>query len=346
MYSDDGYRLLVHGIRDYGIFMLDPTGHIISWNAGAQGIKGYTEQEIIGQHFSIFYPPEDIAEGKPERELRDAATDGRIEDEGWRLRKDGTRFWANVVITALFDDTGQLRGYGKVTRDMTERRNAEQALTERRRLLSHLVEAQELERRRIAWDVHDDSIQGMVAVAMRLQLLASRLPGEDRALMAELEDSVRATIGRLRNLVVHLRPTAIDEHGLVAALTGYLNDVVSSWGLETELDADLAVAPPTTTAITIFRICQEALINVRKHAHASRVEVALTTAHGGTLASVRDDGQGFENPVTHDSSRHFGLIEMRERAETAGGWWSLTTARGEGATVRFWLPNPSEGVRG
>jgi PAS domain S-box-containing protein len=342
--SEERFRLVVQGVRDYGIFMLDTTGHIISWNAGAERIKGYTEEEILGKHFSIFYPPEDA--GKPERELREAIANGRLEDEGWRLRKDGTRFWANVVITALFDDTGELRGFGKVTRDMTERRNAEQALVERRQLLSHLVEAQELERRRIAWDVHDDSIQAMVAVGMRLQLLAGRLPEEQRAVVAQLEESVRASINRLRNLVVHLRPTAIDEHGLVPALTGYLRDVVEGWGFETNLSADLTVEPPTATAITIFRICQEALTNVRKHAGATRVEITLTSKDGGTLARVHDDGHGFTDPGTRDTNRHFGLIEMRERAETAGGWWSVTSTSEEGTTVRFWLPNPPAGDRG
>jgi PAS domain S-box-containing protein len=342
--SEDRFRLLVQSVRDYGVFMLDPDGHIISWNVGAERIKGYTEQEILGKHFSVFYPAEDIADGKPAWELREAIAKGHLVDEGWRLRKDGTRFWANVVITALFDDTGQLRGFGKVTRDMTERRTAEQALVERRRLLSHMVEAQELERRRIAWDVHDDSIQAMVAVGMRLQLLGARLPDEERAVMEQLEESVRATIGRMRNLVVHLRPTAIDQHGLVPALTGYLRDVVVPWGLKTELSADLSIEPPTATAITIFRICQEAITNVHKHAGATRVDVTLTTKDGGTLTHVRDDGHGFDNQGPHTSQRHFGLIEMRERAEIAGGWWSAATSRTEGTTIEFWLPNPLEGA--
>ena len=341
--SEERFRLLVQGVRDYGIFMLDPAGHIISWNVGAERINGYEEHEILGKHFSIFYPPEDIADGKPERELREAIAEGRLEDEGWRLRRDGTRFWANVIITPLFDETGKLRGFGKVTRDMTERRNTEQALAERRRLLGHLVEAQELERRRIAWDVHDDSIQAMVAVGMRLQLLAGRLPDEEQVTVGQLAESVRASISRLRNLVVHLRPTAIDEHGLVTALSGYLRDVVATWGITAELTDDLEGEPPTTTAVTTFRICQEALANVRKHAGATRVDIRLTSANGGTLAEVRDNGRGFPEQVGTDSNRNFGLIEMRERAETAGGWCSVTSAQEEGTTVRFWLPDPPAG---
>jgi PAS domain S-box-containing protein len=122
------YRLLVDRVRDYAIFALDTTGHIISWNEGAQRLKGYTANEIIGRHFSIFYPAEDIANGKPPWELVNAVRDGRFEDEGWRLKKDGSRMWANVVITALHDDTGAHVGFAKVTRDLTDRRAAEDSL--------------------------------------------------------------------------------------------------------------------------------------------------------------------------------------------------------------------------
>jgi PAS domain S-box-containing protein len=336
--SEERFRLLVHGVLDYGIFMLDPAGVITSWNAGAERIKGYREEEILGRHFSIFYPSEDIAAGKPARELEEAIRDGRMEDEGWRLRKDGTRFWANVVITALFDDTGQLRGFGKVTRDMTERRAAEQALTERRRLLNHLVEAQELERRRIAWDVHDDSIQAMVAVGMRLQLLAGRLPEDHQEMVGQLAESTRASVGRLRGLVANLRPTTIEQHGLMPALAGYLQDVVAPWGLETSLSSDLTHEPPTPVAITLFRICQEALTNVHKHAHATRADITLHSKDGGILARVSDDGVGIPDVVADDSYRHFGLLEMRERAEIAGGWWSVSGSPEGGTTVQFWLP--------
>jgi PAS domain S-box-containing protein len=124
------FGLLVESVQDYAIFVLDPDGYILSWNQGARRLKGYTASEVIGRHFSIFYPPEDVARGKTTWELEVAAREGRFEDEGWRIRKDGTRFWANVVLTALFDKSGTLVGYGKVTRDLTERRQAEEELRE------------------------------------------------------------------------------------------------------------------------------------------------------------------------------------------------------------------------
>jgi len=124
------YQLLVESVQDYAIFALDPDGRVLSWNAGAQRLKGYTRDEIVGRHFSTFYPPDALAAGKPAWELETATREGRVEDEGWRVRKDGTLFWANVVITALRDQSGTLVGFAKVTRDLTARRDAEQSLRE------------------------------------------------------------------------------------------------------------------------------------------------------------------------------------------------------------------------
>lgn len=142
--SEERFRLLVAAVKDYAIFMLDINGHILSWNSGAQRIKGYTVDEIIGKHFSIFYTPEDLQDGKPARELVIATKEGQYQEEGWRVRKDGTLFWAHVLITAVFDERDQIRGFAKVTRDMTERKRAEE---ERERL--HQSEVQ-LERERAA----------------------------------------------------------------------------------------------------------------------------------------------------------------------------------------------------
>jgi rsbT co-antagonist protein RsbR len=136
--TDDSFRLLVESVADYAIVMLDPTGHVASWNLGAERIKGYRHEEIIGKHFSCFYPPDAVQRGTPEQELAVTAKQGRFEDEDWRVRKDGTRFWASVVITALRDKAGKLRGYGKVTRDLTERKQTEARLQEQSREIMEL----------------------------------------------------------------------------------------------------------------------------------------------------------------------------------------------------------------
>src|SRR5438309_3294833 len=126
--AEISFRLLVESVKDYAIFMLDPEGRVISWHSGAQRLKGYRAEEILGEHFSRFFTPEDVAAGVPEHHLKLAATEGQYEDEGWRVRKDGSRFWANALLTAVRDEHGALTGFAKVTRDLTERRRADEAL--------------------------------------------------------------------------------------------------------------------------------------------------------------------------------------------------------------------------
>ncbi|GAA4918121.1 PAS domain S-box-containing protein [Nonomuraea thailandensis] len=326
-------RLLVQSIRDYAIFMLDPHGVIVSWNDGAERIKGYTAGEIVGSHFSVFYPPEAVAEGRPARGLRQAATEGRWEEEGWRVRKDGTRFWASVVITALYDETGDLRGFGKVTRDLTERRSMARALDERGMLLSRLVQAQERERRRIASDVHDDTIQAMVTVGMRLRMWEQELPEEHARAVAAVDAAVDAAVRRLRELAFDLHPPG---GGLVASLNAYLRETMPGDGVAFDLSHRLDAEPPYEAVVTVYRVCQEALTNVRRHARASRVSVELASLDRGVHVRVRDDGVGLASK--DGEVMHYGLVEMRERAEAAGGWWTIDGPPGAGTTVEFWVP--------
>ncbi len=138
--GEERYRLLIQSVRDYAIFMLDPSGHVLTWNPGAERFKGYTADEIVGEHFSRFYPPEALSRGLPARELKVASEVGSFEDEGWRVRKDGSQFWANVIITAMRDEAGELVGFAKVTRDLTERRNDEEALRQSEERFRLLVE--------------------------------------------------------------------------------------------------------------------------------------------------------------------------------------------------------------
>ena len=136
--SEDSFRLLVESLKDYAIVMLDPSGHVASWNAGAERFKGYRAEEIIGQHFSCFYPADAVQRGLPEQELKAAVNDGRFEDEGWRVRKDGEKFWANVIISALRDKDGTLLGFSKVTRDLTERKQAEEQIQQQSKEIMEL----------------------------------------------------------------------------------------------------------------------------------------------------------------------------------------------------------------
>src|SRR5437868_156001 len=156
--EDDDFRLLVESVKDYAIFKLDTGGRIATWNLGAERIKGYKADEIIGKHFSIFYPPEDVAAGKTERELEIASREGRFEEEGWRIRKDGSRMWANVTITALRNQEGELIGFAKVTRDLTERREAEEnrrTLAAEKAALAEKAKIHEFQERFLAILGHD-----------------------------------------------------------------------------------------------------------------------------------------------------------------------------------------------
>ena len=189
--GDESFRLLVEGVRDYAIFMLDPEGRVLTWNEGARRMKGYATDEIVGSHFSRFYTQDAIDAGHPERELALATADGRYEEEGWRVRKDGSRFMASVVITALHDESGRLRGFGKVTRDITERLETQVALGEA---------IAEGERHRLgrkhALEINDNLVQGLALAKYRLALddpagaleAIGRTLEEARRIVRELQD--------------------------------------------------------------------------------------------------------------------------------------------------------------
>lgn len=194
------FRLLVESVKDYAIFVLEPEGHVATWNAGAERIKGYTADEIIGKHFSMFYPREDVAAGKCEHELEIATRDGRFEEEGWRVRKDGARFWANVTITALRPPGGLLIGFAKVTRDLTARRKAEEtdrALAVEKATVAEKVRAQEFQERFLAILGHDLR-NPLAAIDMGTGLLLRRSsdPATTRAI-----DRMRASSLRMSRMI-------------------------------------------------------------------------------------------------------------------------------------------------
>jgi signal transduction histidine kinase len=215
---------------------------------------------------------------------------------------------------------------------------------ERRRLGADLVDAEEKERNRIAAEVHDDSLQVLSALDMRLQSIAlGEEDQERRRALDAVQQIVRLASERLRNLVFDLRPPELERVGLSAMLRACLERLSAESGIEVELHDELETPPPPDGGIVIYRITQEALANVRKHARASRAVVTLTQEEGGCLVQIRDDGQGFDPAESAgQGSKHFGLTVMRERAETVGGWIRVESLPGEGTVVEAWVPGASQ----
>lgn len=230
------------------------------------------------------------------------------------------------------------------TRQLQESLSALQAAdADRRRLLARLVQAQEDERHRLADDLHDDTIQVMTAVGLRLAILRGQVDSDGQVLLDRLEHTVMAAIERLRKLVFELRPPALDREGLGAAVRVYAGETFDE---TTELVVydRLDENPPVETRELLYRILQEALANTRKHAQARRIDVHIEPHHGGIRASVVDDGQGFDTRLL-DTTRpgHLGINAMRERAEMAGGWCTIESTPSEGTSMVCWIPRNDGG---
>ncbi|WP_321889987.1 PAS domain-containing sensor histidine kinase [Paraburkholderia bannensis] len=336
---EERYRLLIDAVHDYAIFMLEPTGCVASWNQGAQRIKGYTPDEIVGQHFSLFYTAEDIADGRPARLLEAATRLGRVEDEGWRVRKDGSRFWANVIITAVYDEHAALVGFAKITRDLTERRRLDEL--ERAHMTSALVQhARENEQKRLARELHDDLGQRLVALKMALarhqtELLETSTEAHSAHLpsLGEISAQIDELTVSVRRIAADLRPLLLDDFGLEAALESMAHDFEHRHGVTVQCDLDPHMPQldePASTAL--FRVAQEALTNIARHASAHTVTLGLTGHSAIIRLKIRDDGTGFD---TREAARPdaFGLTGMRERMLQLGGTLSIESAPGAGTAI-------------
>lgn len=274
-----------------------------------------------------------------------------LERGSWRgesqLRNVKTGAEVDVELNSFVirePETGQPSSIGIVQRDISERKRAwrelEHLSEERRRLLAGLVRAQEEERERIAGDVHDGAIQVMTGAAIRLQLLSQQLADQQQQrLLDRLDEAVRESIESLRQLLFELRPPALDAHGLAAAIDTYLNQTLEPEGIDFSLLNELDDEPPADARTVLYRVAQEALANVRKHAQASHIDVVLENSMDGWNVRIEDDGVGFA-PEDEPRERpgHLGLLGMRERMETNGGRLSVISAPGAGTTVEFWLP--------
>ena len=356
--SEQRFRLLVEAVQDYAIFMLDTEGRVSSWNIGAERLKGYKASEIIGRHFSEFYPEEDKQAAKPQHELETAIKDGRLEDEGWRLRKDGSRFWANVVITALKDPDGRLRGFAKVTRDFTERMQAERELRDSKRKLQasekslrdlslHLLRTQDEERRRIGRDLHDSLGQFLSVLKMKLDSLQRSASQSQSADLPELAECARLTedaVKEVRTISYLLYPPMLEEMGLKSAIPWYLDGFTKRSGIKTTFEAPRGFGRlPPDVELAFFRVLQESLTNVHRHSGSPTAIVRLKVVDDAAVLSVCDEGKGTDVPNFEEGRQDWmgalgvGLRGMSERMHQIGGKLELASSKA-GTTVTATVP--------
>jgi PAS domain S-box-containing protein len=296
-------------------------GHITTVNRQTETLFGYERGELIGAAIETLIP---LGAG--------ADLTGR--------RKDGSELAVDISLASVDSEDGRL--VMSFIRDVSERRQRlqlEQEAARRRELLAHLIAAGEAERRRIATDIHDDSIQAITTAAMRVQMLRRALGDTPESpLLDELERTIQLSITHLRQLLFELLPPELDQAGLSAAMRAYVDQVADDGDTIYWLDDRLEAQPPDDTRLILYRIAQEALTNIRKHAGATTAAVRLIALDGGFSVRVLDDGIGFHCDGLASTLGHPGLAGMRERAALAGGWLRVQSCPGAGTAVECWLP--------
>ncbi len=386
--TEERMKVLTDSFTDYAIISTDPAGIIESWNPGAQNIFGYAEDEIIGVSAEKLFTPEDVKSRVPEKEMRNARELGRASDERWHMRKDGSRFFASGVMAPLFQ-TGELIGYAKIATDLTEKRlqaenllrayeelenrvrertqelgSANDSLREqtnkrlsgerqRIRLLQRLVTTQEEERKRIARDLHDQLGQRLTALRLKLAALSDTCVDQPElyARVVRLQQIAELLDSEVSFLTWQLRPTALDELGLADALRTF----VGEWSRHYNKLADFHVEGVEELDISsdvetqVYRIAQEALNNVIKHAEAEGVSVILEKVGRLLVLIVEDNGVGFDldSLERRPEDKHgVGLAGMRERAELIGGEIEMESTPGSGTTIYLRIPVDAPAFRG
>jgi PAS domain S-box-containing protein len=357
--GEEQFRLLVESVTDYAIFLLDTDGTVRSWNSGAARLKGYTREEIVGRHYETFYPPEARDAGLPRRLLTEALATGRAVHQGWRLRKDGTRFWADVVITALHDETGAHAGFAKVTRDMTDAHLAdeqrEQLLEDQRRVVARLQELDQWRQRFVSAIAHD--LQTPVAAigafveflradelsrAERIEF-AERLGSNARALQ-ELIENLRA-YGRIAEGRDDLVREPIALRPFVQRLVADLAPVLADRPVTIDVPELRVSADPRA----LSRILRNLLGNAARHTPSTtQVDVRAEQIDEAAVIEVADDGSGIPPELLprifdrfergRSGGTGLGLAIAKEYVERHGGTIAVESTPGHGATFRFTLP--------
>lgn len=370
--SEDQFRVLVQGVTDYAIYLLDDTGIVSSWNSGAQRIKGYLPQEVVGRHFSLFYTAEDQAREEPRKALETAVREGRFEKEGWRVRKDGAFFRAHVIIDPIRDDGGSVIGFAKVTRDMTEYKNSQLALERAREAL---FQSQKMEAvGQLTGGIAHDFNNILMAVLGGLELISRRLP-EDPNITPLLNNAIQAA-QRGKSLTQRmlafarrqtLKPESVDLPALVHGMTDMMQRSIGpSVAIETSFPAGLGpvLVDPHQMELAILNLvmnARDAMPDGGAVLLAAREDVsipdsdALSPSGRYVCVSVTDWGNGMDEVTLSRAMEPFfttkgvgkgtglGLSMVHGLAEQSGGQLILSSRKNEGTTAHFWLPGAVSG---
>lgn len=344
------YRTLFQQLP-VGISRSEVSGETLEINPPLLRIMGYPDEATFRRETSLMK-----SEFMSDEARADLAAvlerDGRINDFELQLRRrDGSMAWVRMDISVVTGDAGEWVSIDAVVTDIEDRKRAEAAREvalhelrwsnlQRQRLLKQVINAQEMERKRIAQGIHDDAVQVMSAANIHLAMLGHKLDEQLGAEVDRLIDTVSLSTARLRNLLFDLQPPELERSGLVAALRMRLEILGKDMAVECELSADLDPEPSHERSLVVYRIVQEALANILKHSGATRVEMVVRTKEEGVMVRIGDNGRGFAASDLRAKSEHghMGLASMTERAALVGGWCSLTSAPGAGTIVRLWVP--------
>ena len=367
--SQEQFRLLVQGVTDYAIYLLDPNGRVTSWNAGAERIKGYTQEEILGRHFSRFYTEDDRQAGTPERALATVRSEGRFEHEGWRVRKDGTRFWAHVIIDAVRDEDGRLIGFAKITRDITERRQTQQALDQAREAL---FQSQKLDAiGQLTGGVAHDFNNLLMVVLGSLEMVRKRLPDDPKilALIDNAMEGARRGATLTQRMLAFARKQelsleAVDLAALVEGMRGMMERSIGpSIRIETSLPKGLPqlIADPNqleTILLNLVLNARDAMpdggtIRIEAEAETLASAKAGLPPGGYVRLSIADTGHGMDEETLARATEPFyttkgvgkgtglGLSMAHGLIGQSGGRLSLRSRPGEGTVIEMLLPQAS-----
>jgi PAS domain S-box-containing protein len=360
-WTEGSFRLMVESVSDYAIVMLDPQGHVVSWNTGAQRIKGYQTDEIVGRHFALFYPQDNIASGKPQRDLDQAAASGRHEDEGWRLRKDGSMFWANIVFTAIRDQAGNLRGFAKLTRDLTERNKVEAALTDAKAL----AEKANLAKSDFLSSMSHELRSPLNAILGFAQLMESDSPPPTPAqsesiiqilnagwylleLINEILDLATIESGKLS---MSLEPVSLNE--LLLECHSMIEPLAQRRGIRMDLprsDAPYCVNADRTRIKQVLINLLSNAIKYNTNGGSVAVDCTANTASGRVRITVTDTGEGLApeklsqlfqpfnrlgQEVKGEEGTGIGLVVSKRLVELMDGMIGVESRVGRGSV--FWV---------